>query len=246
MRRICIIGLAAPSRDWALEQPAGVELWGLNETFNISGLPQLDRLFNMHPRDWREQERKDRNDGVLPRPYEPNCFGRGFPYVEFLRDTSIPVYAQQEWWDIPASIEYPFEDVRRSVGIKHRQASEPDALYATNTVSYMLALALTEHMWGDTISEIRMAGIELQAGREMWIEKPCVEFYLGMARGMGIEVLRSPYWSGILDGHRYALDPYPDLPPEIKDYESSYSDAWYEQMTAKEQETAGSAELYRV
>lgn len=55
--------------------------------------------------------------------------------------------------------------------------------YFTNTVDYAIALALYEHY-----SEIDLYGINMEIESEYAFEKPGVEFWCGMAKGMGVKV----------------------------------------------------------
>ena len=95
--------------------------------------------------------------------------------------------------------------------------------YLTSTAAYMLALALMEHQDGDTIDVIHTAGIELQIATEYSMQRMCIEYYIGWARGMGIEFRPAPATS-LLHAPVYAVDhnvPFKDntaiaLGPDMK------------------------------
>lgn len=55
--------------------------------------------------------------------------------------------------------------------------------YFTNSISFMIAYAIRE---GAT--HIDMYGCNMQAGSEYAFQKPCVEYWIGYARGRGVEV----------------------------------------------------------
>ena len=50
MRKVCIVGFSELSREWALEQPPDVEIWGMNEAHKF--LRKYDRWFQIHPKNW--------------------------------------------------------------------------------------------------------------------------------------------------------------------------------------------------
>ena len=60
--------------------------------------------------------------------------------------------------------------------------------------AWMLAFALYEHINAknekDKIKTIGLWGVELK-GLEYYIQRPSMEYYIGLARGMGIEVIIS-------------------------------------------------------
>ena len=95
-------------------------------------------------------------------------------------------------------IEYPLNVVRRRFG-------ERD--YFTNTFAYQIALALTKDY-----REIGLWGVELWQGstREARIELPCLEYWLGVAKGRGVTIALPDYskllWHEHLYGYDYTAD----------------------------------------
>ena len=141
--------------------PDDVEVWSANEAYEL--LPEArkpDRIFQMHPRDWREEERR-----FLRQTPEHDCFGRNAEHVEYLRTCGVPVYGHQVWDDIPTSVRYPFEAVTAAVGVP----LPPDGkrrLWATSTWGYMAALLLKEcFVWRD-VGGVWLQGVELPRGHE--------------------------------------------------------------------------------
>ena len=218
-RRIAIVGLASANLDpLLLAQRRGedIEVWTANEAERVipAGLT-VNRVFQMHVRDWREAERAYLNGGTLPQRLDPDCFGRNNEHVEYLRTCGVPVYGQREWTDIPTSVVYPFERVRQAVGVSLPPIGDL-RLWATSTFGYMIALLLTEGITfprTQAVSELMLYGIELPLGtqRERLWEWPNLAYYLGMARGMGITVTLPQEGTSLLSGPHYALNgrPYP-------------------------------------
>lgn len=188
-RKICIVGFSALSREWALQQPLDVEIWAENECHLF--LERYSRWYQLHPRTWKEERRQP--------PFDRNCFGRSRQHVWFLQHCGVPVYMREAYEDIPTAMRYPLEEVVAEFGY-----------YLTSTPAMMLAHALYEHIQGDTIAAITTAGIELAIGTEYFLQRPCFEYYLGIAKGLGIRYIPPPQGCSLLNGPLYAHDdPHP-------------------------------------
>lgn len=131
-------------------------------------------------------------------------YGRTPHHIAYLARCGVPVYMQNVDERIPASVRFPLEEVTESLGLPDVNGKK--RLYITSSPAWMLALALYEHKLGMTISELRMAGIEMLLGTEYARQKPCIEYWLGRAIGMGIEVMVAPTGSAILSDAIYAID----------------------------------------
>src|SRR3972149_6802907 len=93
---------------------------------------------------------------------------------------------------IPASIAYPFDEVVAAVGSNY---------FATNTIGYMLGLAILEG-----VKEIRLYGINM-GDQDLGdrYARPSIEFLLGLASGRGAKVW-VPEESALLKGNLYARE----------------------------------------
>lgn len=131
-------------------------------------------------------------------------YGRTPHHVAFLARCGVPVYMQAVDARIPTSVRFPMEDITESLGLPDINGDK--RLYLTSSVAWMIALAIDEHKQGQTISEIRLAGIEMLIGTEYARQKPCIEWWLGLAMGMGIEVKLAPTGSALLTDAIYAVD----------------------------------------
>ena len=185
--KVAIIGFAdswpmAPyhNPDW--------EIWGLSQFYNLSkGNPKVDlaklaaegRLLWFDPHSRYDLE----ND--------PNIVGRDPEHLKKLAGLGCPVYMHQHWDDIPMSVEYPKQRVLDHFG-----------RYFTNSISYMIALAILEGF-----REIGLYGVNMAQDGEHAFQRPSCEFFLGWARGLGIELhippqsdlLSTPYLYGYED-----------------------------------------------
>lgn len=170
MRRVCIVGAAGPSNRRANYLESRVELWAMNLCHRFLTV-KADRWFQLHPRNWRADEWGPGNED-----YEREAvraFGRPPDHLEFLKNCGIPVYMQEKNADIPTSVRYPLGEIAS----KFRP-------YFTSTIPYMIALALHED-----VDEIGLLGIYLTSTQEYSAHRPCVEYWLGVAKGMGVRVV---------------------------------------------------------
>ena len=215
-RIVCLVGWASSSREWANEQPPDVEIWGQNECHLFLKRGRWHRWFQIHPRNWNEEKRVQRNVTTLTeiagstrivkdlRRFTdhwvllPDSYGRGKKHLKWLMECGIPVYMQDVDERIPTSCKFPKEEVVEKFGY-----------YLTSTSAYMAALAILEG-----VDEIRIAGVDMAIGTEYSIQKPCLEYLLGYAKGMGIKVTLPPlpYACPMLNAPMYAVD-YLDSPP---------------------------------
>lgn len=94
-------------------------------------------------------------------------------FTDKVNEYRVPVYLQKVTPDIPTSIRYPIEEVVEYFN---------GASYFTNTVCYIMAFAIMSGY-----DEIKFCGIDEQ-GEDKFPEKAGVEYWVGMARGRGIDV----------------------------------------------------------
>lgn len=216
MRRVTFLGTALTEEQrehLADEIPADAEIWAVNEAHWGLGDRKPARVFQLHVRDWREAERRFLGRGRLPKGLDHNCFGRDRGHVEYLRTCGVPVYCQQQWDDIPTCVVYPFEGVTEVVGISLPPHGNK-RLWATSSFGYMAALALAEFAESTRYASpmrIQLIGVELPGGtqRERVWEWPNLAYYLGVARGFGIEIELPSWGSALLSAPHYALGAHP-------------------------------------
>ena len=103
--------------------------------------------------------------------------------VERVTELGIPLISVREYQGIPTSVRYPIEEIIETFG----------TTYFTNSISYMLAYAL----WCG-FREIYIYGCKMEQQEEILRDKSNLEFWLGIARGMGVKV--------VLDGEANLLE----------------------------------------
>ena len=166
-RKVAIVGFSN-TRDQAPFDNKDYEIWTVNNLHQF--VPRQDRIFEIHQR-WTW-------DGQL----------HGKPadeHVKFMQTCVIPVYNCQVFPDIPTSIRYPIELMTEEFGMPRAGFTNPDHKdgYWTNSISMMIALAIYEKF-----DVIEVYGVDMAVGTEYNEQRPSCEYYLGIARGRGIEV----------------------------------------------------------
>lgn len=89
--------------------------------------------------------------------------------IAHINKYNIPIVTQRVYEHIPSSIAFPLEEMPFK--------------YFGNSIDYMIAYAV--HL-GATIIDIY--GVAMLAGTEYFHQKPSLEFWIGYARGKGIDV----------------------------------------------------------
>jgi len=134
------------------------EFWGHSSSRAWYARP-MDLYFDLHPK---------------------ACWTRGgkktAAYPKWLAQNTTPIYMQDKYPEVPASIRYPkgrilleFADARR---------------YFTNHVAWMIALALTEG-----VSVIALFGINYGTESEYVRQRGSAEYWLGRAAGAGVRIV---------------------------------------------------------
>jgi|TARA_Y100000296_G_C5034774_1_gene186698 hypothetical protein len=147
-----------------------IEIWAMNMCHRWL-TAKADRWFQIHPRSWHSE--MSGSPGNEDKSQE-GPFGRPLDHIEFLQTCGIPVYMQDVDPEIPTSVKYPLADVMGRFG----------GGYFTSTIPYMIALALYEG-----VDEIGLLGVYLTSKQDYTAHRPCVEFWLGVAKGMGVAVV---------------------------------------------------------
>jgi hypothetical protein len=114
----------------------------------------------------------------------------GTDHQKWLAEAPIPIYMVDRIPGIPNSVRFPIE-----------RAMQGHLDYFTSTVAYMVSLAIQEGF-----KEIGLWGIDLIVGDEYFYQKPCTEFWLGVAHGKNITVTLPPTTALLKQSHRYGYE----------------------------------------
>lgn len=159
VRKIALIG-GEPStvRHAPWEDPSW-EIWAHTSVNRYC--KRVDRWFELHP----------------PHVFRAEATGGSkhgrTDWYGWLKNLREPVYMQERYPEIPASVRYPKERIL---------AEFPR--YLSSTVAWMIALALTEG-----VSTIGLWGIHFQTGSEYAEQRAGCEFWLGVAQGRGVQLV---------------------------------------------------------
>jgi hypothetical protein len=185
MKKLAIVGTAPSSIHLAPYNNPDYEIWGLNGVYSyidFANITNITRWFDIH-----SMEAIRRLRGSTDEKYQ---FGKG--YYAWLQNLTIPLYNQEIFPDFPTSVKYPLEEILARF---HRK-------YFTNTVSWMLALAIYEGY-----EDISIFGVDMATGSEYSDQRPSCEYFIGYAEGLGINVylpdqsdlLKTPFLYGFED-----------------------------------------------
>ena len=145
-------------------KPEGIEYWGCN---NVYRARKLDRLF------------------VISDVYKVQ-YEREKKLVNEINQHEFPVYTLGDYPEFKNNARYPMQEVLDEYSKYGEGAS-----YILNTAAYMMALAILLNP-----KKLILSGVDMEYGTNteyMYNEKACIESWLGMALGRGIEY-------GIADG----------------------------------------------
>lgn len=135
------------------------ELWGHASSRSYYSR-ELDRYFDLHPKSrWTKAGKKT----AL--------------YPKWLAKNVVPIYMQEHFAEVPASIRYPKERILQEF-----------RRYFTNHAAWMIALALTE---GD-VAEIGFFGVNYSHQSEYTLQRGSCEYWMGFAEGRGIKLVIPP------------------------------------------------------
>ena len=175
-RKIALLGGGSKTLPFAPWFDPTWELWAHASCRNqCKRMP--DVLFDLHPPElWRDPTKKTWD-----------VF-----YARWLAQNTVPIYMQQRYPDVPASMHYPFEMIMT----QYRP-------YFTNHVAWMTALALSEG-----VTHLALYGCHYESDSEYGAQRGCAEYWMGVAEGRGVQVLIPPLCDLLA------------FPPELYGYES--------------------------
>lgn len=173
--KVAIVGFAPSSMGLAPFQDESWELWTLNNIYSALPLNRWDRWFEMHPnfREYPPFHDVRMDAGAIVRGDSRPAIGEKIEHVDWLKaqPPGKPIYFLKDEPDIPAGVKYPLPDV---LAWCEKEGLFP---YFSNSISYMIALALM-----DGYKTIGVWGVDMAAGGEYQQERPSVEYWLGVAK----------------------------------------------------------------
>lgn len=168
--KIAILGTAQTSQGEAPFDDESWEIWGLST--GPEDFKRITRHFEIH-----DLKRKKR---VYPK------------YYEWMTKTRIPVYLDQANPNIPTGVVGWEKKILERFGPDFHQ---PDYVYMTNSISWMIGQAIIEIEENGGVGEIGLWGVEMAIGSlvvggaasEYAHQRPSCEYWIGLCRGLGIK-----------------------------------------------------------
>lgn len=192
---ICLVGFA-PSKKHAPFEDERWWMWSVNDAYHY--VPRSDVAFELHHTLNLDKRRNESHEAVLR--------GGGKRGSQFeIGSPPTPIFMQEAHPDYPTVIAFPKERIISEFGKRSLPPGPgevdvaPGADYFTNSIGWMIALAILElteereingRMMRVAKPDARLGiyGISMAADSEYAVQRPNVEFWCGMARGYGIEV----------------------------------------------------------
>jgi hypothetical protein len=171
---VAIVGCADSKNQTPFHLAHEWEFWGVNNLhLTLKGVP-WSRWFETHQITMLPT-------GQYLRRGKPDFRGQPINlYLQSLQALNIPIYMQQPLALVPNAVQYPLDNVLKEFPRK----------YFTNTISYMIALALMHGFKKIGIYGVDMAvSSPLRGQNEYSHQRPSCEYFVGMAEGRGVEVI---------------------------------------------------------
>ena len=184
--KVAVVGFADGHREQAPDDTDEFDIWGLNRLFAVMERPWT-AWFDIHDLEFTY------GDSALG--------GRDQEWIDWCARFEGPVYVRPQdvelarGWGILTATAYPIAGVL-----------EVFPRYFTNSISYMLALAILMGYDGLSVFGVDMAQSGLPGQGEYGAQRPSCEFFLGAAMAHGIQVY-IPDGSDLLkSGHLYGFE----------------------------------------
>ena len=177
-RKIAIIG-TAPSWQMTPWTDTSVELWSLNDAYNLPGFQRADAWFDLHPLNKFHfaPEAKPGERAILYAHQIPvGYYVRPAKHLDWLATQTMPKYLHPDFAkQLPAAADWPNAHAFPKAEIEAHYGH-----YCTSSPQWMLALALLQG-----VREVHIYGIHLATESEYIEQRPGFEFLIGGLLGPG-------------------------------------------------------------
>jgi hypothetical protein len=217
--KVAIVGFAPSSMNLAPWLDESWEIWTLNNIYSAfqPGQPfRWDRWFEMHPnfRQYAPFQDIRMDAGSIVRGDNRPSNVVKIEHIDWLKaqGPEKPIYTLKDEPDIPGAVPYPIEEVKAWC------EKEGLAPYFSNSISYMIVKVLMESKVAtgnpDGYEELGVWGVDMAAGGEYQMERPSVEYWLGVAKKYVKVVL--PKECELLKARLYGYESDSDFVAKIK------------------------------
>lgn len=176
--QIAIVGKAPSSMQLAPYKDQSWEIWSINDSIYRNMVPRASRQFELHNIELTKQPGYD-------------------DYYPWLKTCPIPVYVNAVHPEISNGVLFPREKVLEAFPIyvlTDGRMVRRGLSYYTNSISYLIALAIWELEGVEDGSAIGLWGVDMaQHGRHLKSEyaaqRPSCEVFIGIGIGRGIKMV---------------------------------------------------------
>jgi len=156
MKKLCILGTASTVAEAPYEDDS-FEMWGVSGLASHDKVKRLDKVFELHPVD------------------ELRTLFRHYEGVKNFKGEVVMI---DHYDEIPNSVAYPYDEVKE----KFWHPMMGDKLFATNSVTWMLLLAL--HLG---YTDISLFGVHMSHESEYAYQRSSCSWVLGIIHGWILE-----------------------------------------------------------
>ena len=177
-RKIAIVG-TAPSWDLTPWHDPNVEIWSLNDAYNIDGFQRADAWYDLHPLDkfWMvPPASKDKKTVVFAHQVPPGFYVRPHGHLDWLATQPMPKWLHPSYQTQLATA----RDWPHAHAFPKREIEEAYGDYCTSSPQWMLAHALLQG-----VRDVQIYGIHLSTEQEYIDQRPGFEFLIGCLLGPG-------------------------------------------------------------
>jgi hypothetical protein len=185
VKKVALVGFGAKTirTYW----PDDIEIWTINCAWDGYGFNRIDRLLEMHP---IEQLTADLDRATK---------WEGKHWIWLQEPHPFPIYMMRTDPRIPASVEYPLDDICDDI-FSHLWRADALNKYLTSSASFLMAMAIHEKY-----NTIYLAGFEMKSGSEFGYQRDGLAYLTGLANGRGIPVIL-PENTGFLKAKIYSYE----------------------------------------
>lgn len=160
------------------------EIWGLNDLHGMM-VQYAPDLFKSDRVQWFQLHRD--NSGT-----DGNFHGVRDPeHRKWLTEAKCPIWMWEAHPDVPNAKAYPLHEVLTKHLLPHGKPMSEEAYY-NNSISWMIAKAILDGYKTIAVFGVDMAIDGVHGQSEYGHQRPSVEYFIGVARGLGIDVVLHP------------------------------------------------------
>jgi len=208
-RKVAILGYTPTRLQAPYDNIEEFEIWGLNDLYRFKSdtdVKRWDRWFEIHTEKCiriMDTVKLAPNAGREKQPSADD-------HLKELGSWNVPVYMVRKFAEVPNGVIYPLDEIVKEFGKYFLNSNH--VKYFTNSIAYMIALAIYEKF-----EEIHVYGVDMATSgvdNEYAKQRPSCEFWLGVAIGRGIKIhvpdesdlLKTRYLYGFEDDEKSSFD----------------------------------------